>query len=101
LGALESTLARPINLIAYEPSASIFELAASYGFGFVKNHVFNDGNKRISLVSIDVFLQINGYQLMAEEIDAVCTIRDVATGALDESQLTSWINANASPFELD
>ena len=79
----------------------MFELAACYGFGFAKNHVFNDGNKRISLVSIDVFLQINGFQLVAEEIDAVCTIRDVATGALNESQLRSWIKARSSTFELD
>lgn len=100
-GALESTLARPVNLIAYKPRVSMFELAACYGFGLAKNHVFNDGNKRISLVSIDVFLQINGFQLVAEEIDAVCTIRDVATGALNESQLTSWIEAHSSTFELD
>ena len=75
-GALESTLARPMHLLNYEPEATIQELAASYGFGFAKNHVFNDGNKRISLAVIDTFLRINGMQLIAEEVDAVCVIRD-------------------------
>jgi death-on-curing protein len=101
MGALESTLARPVNLIAYKPGASTSELAACYGFGFAKNHVFNDGNKRIALASIDVFLQINGFELVAGEVDAVCAIRDVATGTTDEQQLTSWIKQNSRDFNLD
>jgi len=36
-GALESTLARPQQLLHYEPNASIYGLAASYGYGFAKN----------------------------------------------------------------
>jgi len=64
---------------------------ASYGFGFAKNYVFNDGNKRLSLTCIDVFLQINGLQLIAEEVDAVLTVRDLAAGLLDEAGLSDWI----------
>ena len=99
-GALESTLARPQQLLNYEPNASIYELAASYGYGFAKNHVFNDGNKRISLTSIDIFLQINGLQLIAEEVDAVLTIRDLAAGLLDEAGLSGWIKENSDQFDL-
>lgn len=100
-GALESTLARPAHLLHYQPDVSRCDLAACYGFGFVKNHVFHDGNKRISLTSIDVFLQINGFQLKAEEVDAVLTIRDVATSVLGESELAVWIKDNSAPFDLD
>ena len=100
-GALESTLARPMQLLHYRADATIFELAASYGHGFAKNHVFLDGNKRISLTSIDIFLQLNGFQLEAEEVDAVLTIRDVASGALNESELAAWIKENSGRFDLD
>ena len=100
-GALESTLARPINLVAYEPETPIHELAASYGFGFVKNHVFNDGNKRISLTVINVFLILNGMQLVAEEVEAVCVIKDVATGEMDEAGLAIWILNNSNEFDID
>ena len=100
-GALESTLARPVNLIGYEPETPIHELAASYGFGFVKNHVFNDGNKRISLTVIDVFLMLNGMQLVAEEVEAVCVIKDVATGEMDEASLADWIHDNSNEYDLD
>ena len=101
VGALESTLARPMQLLHYRADATIFELAASYGHGFAKNHVFLDGNKRISLTSIDIFLQLNGFQLEAEEVDAVLTIRDVASGALNESELAGWIKENSGLFDLD
>ena len=100
-GALEFTLARPVHLLNYKPEAKIHDLAASHGFGFAKNHVFNDGNKRISLAVIDIFLRINGMQLIAEEVDAVCVIRDVATGAIEEVDLAIWIHGNSSPFDLD
>ena len=100
-GALESTLPRPINLVAYQAETPIHELAASYGFGFVKNHVFNDGNKRISLTVINVFLILNGMQLVAEEVEAVCVIKDVATGEMDEADLATWILNNANEFDLD
>lgn len=100
-GALESTLARPINLIGYEPETPIHELAASYGFGFAKNHVFNDGNKRISLTVIDMFLVLNGMQLVAEEVEAVCVIKDVASSAIEEADLAAWIRENSGPFDLD
>jgi len=100
-GALESTLARPVNLVGYEPETPIHELAASYGFGFAKNHVFNDGNKRISLTVINVFLILNGMQLVAEEVEAVCVIKDVATGEVDEAGLAAWICDNSNEYDMD
>ena len=61
-GLLESALVRPQNLYHYEPSATLFQLAASYGFGLSSNHAFVDGNKRIALTATAVFLAINGWQ---------------------------------------
>ena len=98
-GALESTLARPIHLVSYEPETPIHELAASYGFGFARNHVFNDGNKRISLTVINVFLLLNGRQLIAEEVEAVCVIRDLAAGEMDEASLAAWILDNSDVYD--
>jgi death on curing protein len=97
-GLLESALARANNRRAYaEPSR--YELAAAYGFGLAKNHPFLDGNKRIALASIDVFLQLNGFALAASEVETVAVIRDLAAGEIDEDTLARWIEANASPFD--
>ncbi|MDX2504105.1 MAG: type II toxin-antitoxin system death-on-curing family toxin [Gammaproteobacteria bacterium] len=94
--SLGSTLARPQQLDNYgNPPPDIFQLAASYGFGFAKNHCFKDGNKRVSLVAIDVFLALNGYELSAEETNAVFTIESLAAGNISEEELSLWIKENA------
>jgi death-on-curing protein len=92
-GLLDSAMARPKNLAAYE-APSLAQLAASYGFGLTKNHPFLDGNKRVGLAAIAVFLDINGYELIASQPDAVTTMLQLAAGDLDEKQLARWIQDN-------
>ncbi len=93
--ALGATLARPQQLEHYSnPAATLPQLAAAYGFGFAKNHCFSDGNKRIALVAVDVFLQLNGYELVASEVDATVTFQALAAGEFDESQLVEWVDRN-------
>jgi death-on-curing protein len=100
-GALESTLVRPQNLLSYHPETTITSLAACYGFGFCQNHVFHDGNKRIALTALNIFLQLNGWNLTCSEAEAVWVIREVASGNLDESLLASWVDQNSEQFDLD
>ncbi len=94
-GLLESALARPRNLWAYE-KPTLFDLAAAYGFGLAKNHGFVDGNKRIALAAIDVFLRINGYHLTATEADAVATIRRLAESKLNQAGLAAWVGKHVA-----
>ena len=88
-GALESALARPRNLAAYErPDAAA--LAAAYAYGLDRNHPFADGNKRAAWVVARVFLATNGHRLEFDAPDAVRTIEALAAGTLSESQLAAW-----------
>ena len=97
---LGATLARPQHLDTYtSPAASLFQLDAAYGFGFAKNHCFKDGNKRISLAAMDVFLQMNGYELTAPEADAVIVIVALAAGDMSEDKLAHWLETNAAPLD--
>lgn len=91
---LESTLSRPKNLNAYDQNATIFDLAASYAFGIAKNHPFVDGNKRVALTLAATFLQINGYELDANEAETVLVFEDLASDKMDEQQLSKWFRAN-------
>ena len=91
---LESAAARPKHLAAYGP-ASVFELAAAYAYGLARNHPFIDGNKRISLVAAFTFLELNGWQVQAEEAATVLVFLDLAAGKLDEKQLARWLEANS------
>jgi len=94
-GPLQSTLARPQNLLQYEPTASIHQLAAAYGFGFARNHCFADGNKRVALNTIDIFLMCNGVEFEPNEAEAVVMIRAVAAGNVDEQFLATWVDNNS------
>jgi death-on-curing protein len=89
---LAATLARPRQRQHYEDARTdLATLAAAYGHGFARNHPFTDGNKRMALVSMDVFLRLNGHRLMAPEVEAVIVIRQLAAGDLDEAALAEWV----------
>ncbi len=98
-GMLKSTLSKPKNTYFYENNPSIFKLAAIYGYGFTKNHCFVDGNKRIALAAVSVFLRINGYQLNASEEEAVRFFWELASKLENQDKgverLTNWIKNNS------
>lgn len=91
IGLLESALARPENIAAYEPEADIASLAAAYAFGILKNHPFIDGNKRTGYVVMETFLIKNGYALNASPIDKYTTFLKLAEGTLTEDDLAKWL----------
>ena len=93
-GILESALARPRNLAAYEACDDVARLAAAYLFGITKNHGFVDGNKRTALVTADLFLMLNGHELVSSPVENVLMVLSVADGTLSEEELTAWIRRN-------
>lgn len=91
-GDLEAALGRPNNLHAYaEQPPSLSRLAAAYGFALARGHCFPDGNKRVALAVMDVFLRLNDLELDAGELDAVATIQALAAGSLSEEALGVWV----------
>jgi len=94
-GLLDSALARPPNAYAYNPKCTLAVLAACYAFGLAKNHAFVDGNKRISFLSIGLFLGVNGQRLEADPVDAIRTTIRLAASEIDEPKLAAWILQNA------
>ena len=69
--ALESALARPRQRYAYSPDSDLARLAAAYGHGLASSHPFIDGNKRVSFVTMAVFLGLNGLAIEAPESEVV------------------------------
>ncbi len=87
VGSLPSSLARPRPALA--------RLAAAYAYGIARGHCFPDGNKRLALATLDVFLQLNGSELEAGEAEAVDVMRALAAGELSEKALAAWISVNS------
>jgi death-on-curing protein len=97
-GLLESALARPLNLSAYQTEADIAALAAAYGWGIAHNNPFVDGNKRAALLAIGLFLGLNGFRLTADKATDTRMMMGVAAGEkIDESVLGDWVRAHIAP----
>jgi death on curing protein len=96
LGLFESALARPRNLALYgAPDAAA--LAAAYGCGIARNHPFLDGNKRTAFVAVELFLALNGQELLADDSACVLTMLAVASGTLDEANFAAWLREHSAP----
>lgn len=92
-GGLESALNRPVDLAAYG-QPDLFDLAAAYAFGIVRNHPFADGNKRTSLVVTELFLDLNGWDLTAEDSRCVAQWLDLSSGKINQNEMAAWLRAN-------
>lgn len=96
-GLLESALARPQNVHAYEGESDIFELAAWYAVALAKNHPFNDGNKRIAFISALVFVGLNGTRIVADQADAAIIMMAIAEGSATQPDLAAWLRRHGVP----
>ncbi len=92
----ESALARPENLAAYG-GPSIAQLAAAYAYGISRNRPFIDGNKRCAFVALELFLNLNGHELVADDASCVLTMLAVAAGDMTEAALADWIGQHLIP----
>ncbi len=93
-GLLESALARPRHMATYG-NPDIFDLAAAYAFGLTKDHPFVDGNKRVSLVVTEIFLELNGCELTADDPDCLDKWLGLSDGTLSETELAGWLRNNS------
>ncbi|MBR2444674.1 MAG: type II toxin-antitoxin system death-on-curing family toxin [Clostridia bacterium] len=50
---------------------TIQEKGARLGFSLISNHAFVDGNKRVGILVMMVFLEVNGYRLSLADEDII------------------------------
>lgn len=93
-GLFSSAMARPQNLAVYGESPDAADLAAAYAFGLARNHPFFDGNKRTAFVVMELFLNLNGWILDADDVECISTTESVAAGDLSESNLAAWLRSH-------
>lgn len=93
-GLLSSALARPRNIAGYK-TPTVFDLAAAYAYGIVKNHPFIDGNKRTGFLVAYIFLAMNGWKLIASEASAVEAVLALASGGMSEAEFADWLKTQS------
>jgi death-on-curing protein len=72
-------------------------MAAAYLFHICKSHAFVDGNKRTALASAEVFLMLNGVELLATNAELVRITRAVAEGTLSKAEVVAFCRAHDAP----
>jgi death-on-curing protein len=89
-GLLHSALGRSQNLFAYG-QPTLYELAAEYAVGIVKNHPFIDGNKRAGFMAAALFLETNGMRFSASEESVVIHTFGLAAGEISGAEYAVWL----------
>jgi death-on-curing protein len=93
-GLLRSALARPENLLAYGTIPDAAGLAAAYAYGIARSHPFVDGNKRTAFVTMELFLDLNGWTLNVDDASCIATMEAVAAGSLTKTDLAAWVRSH-------
>ena len=70
------------------------EKGARIGYALISNHAFVDGNKRIGMLVMMTFLEVNGIRLRPTAEEVVRAGLGGASGAMEYEELLAWIHDN-------
>ena len=91
---LESALASAyMTFDGVELYPTLEEKAARLGFSLIANHAFVDGNKRIGIFVMLIFLKINGVSFDPPVEEVIRVGLAVASGDMKYDPLLSWIKS--------
>lgn len=100
LGALESALAQPrATFGGTDLHVTVVQKAAALGFSLTLNHPFVDGNKRAAHAAMEVFLMLNGLELIGTVDEHERLMLDLADGRISREQLATWIEQRVRPVD--
>ena len=96
LGLIEAALLRPQT--GYY--ADLIEEAAALWESLAMNHGFIDGNKRVAYACLELFLQTNGVDVLAENEEIERFIySNLEAGTFRKDVLEAWLHAHTGPFD--
>ncbi|MCE5317303.1 MAG: type II toxin-antitoxin system death-on-curing family toxin [Parachlamydia sp.] len=102
-GLLESALDAPqVNIYGQEMYRTLSEKGAVYVYHLIKNHPFQDGNKRTAYASLALFYEINGLVIKEHErnkIEEICLL--VANGAMSKEDLITEFKYKMSQYTYE
>ena len=91
-GLLDSALETPFQTFdGKELYPTSQEKGARLGFGLIKNHCMEDGNKRIGAHTMLVFLALNGIELQYTQKELYKIILDIAASRKEYEDLLQWV----------
>ena len=98
LGRVHAALTQPMATFdGVELYPTLVAKAAALGFSLIQGHPFIDGNKRIGHAAMEVFLVLNGLEVVAPVDAQEAIILRVAAGTSSREALTDWLQAHVQP----
>ena len=92
LGLLESAVAQPSATFGgHDLYPTVADKAVALGFSLIMNHAFVDGNKRVGHAALEVFLVLNGHELVASTGHQEAVILGVAGGTIGRDEFSNWV----------
>ena len=94
-GLVDSSLSSAFEVyFGVECYPTIEEKAARLCYSLIKNHAFLDGNKRIAVFAMLVFLELNGIILDCEDAEIVDLGLGAAASELDYEDILEFIQSH-------
>ncbi len=98
LGALDSALAQPRATFGGDDlHPTLVGKCAALGYSLALNHPFVDGNKRVAHAAMEVFLLLNGRELLGTIDEHERLMLELAAGRLTREDLTAWLEERTKP----
>ncbi len=95
-GLLESALKSPFVTFGGDLYPSLVQKAARLCYSLISNHAFVDGNKRIGVLAMMVFLRLNGVKMNFSNDDVASVGLNVASGKWDYAHLCSFVQEHTA-----
>ena len=95
MGLLESALETPFQTFdGKDLYPALIQKAARLGHSLVSNHPFVDGNKRIGIHTMLVFLAVNGIEIECTQKELIDVGLSLANGTMDAEKLLIWLSSH-------
>jgi len=72
------------------------EKGARLGYSLISNHAFVDGNKRIGMYIMLIFLEVNGLHMECTNEEVASVGLSVADGSMSYENLLDWVKSHIS-----
>lgn len=93
-GLLESAVNAPFQTFGGEDLyKTIFDKAAHLAYGLTKNHGFVDGNKRVAIHAMLVYLMINDIDVDYTQEELVKIGLGLADSTISPDELSKWLKS--------
>ncbi len=77
---------------------TIEEKGTRLGINIITNHPFCDGNKRVGMLTMITFLEVNGIKLNLSNEEIINYGLGIAKGEIDYEQVLEWIQKSKQKY---